>query len=56
LDKEIKCSPYYQDRHDGREMPNAKIYEEYLVRLPLWVGLSKEQIDSIVNVILNFYG
>ena len=48
-------SPYYHEKHDGREMPNAKIYEECLVRLPLWVGLSKEQIDSIVNVILNFY-
>jgi dTDP-4-amino-4,6-dideoxygalactose transaminase len=48
-------SPYYHDKHDGREMPNAKRYEECLVRLPLWVGLSKEQIDSIVNVVLNFY-
>jgi dTDP-4-amino-4,6-dideoxygalactose transaminase len=48
-------SPYYHEKHDGREMPNAKRYEECLVRLPLWIGLSKEQIDSIVNVILNFY-
>jgi len=48
-------SPYYKEKHDGREMPNAKRYEECLVRLPLWIGLSKEQIDSIVNVILNFY-
>ena len=48
-------SPYYKEKHDGRKMPNAKRYEECLVRLPLWVGLSKEQIDSIVNVVLNFY-
>ena len=48
-------SPYYHYRHDGRQMPNAKKYEECLVRLPLWVDLGKEQIDSIVNVILNFY-
>jgi len=48
-------SPYYHEKHDGRQMPNAKKYEECLVRLPLWVDLGKEQIDSIVNVILNFY-
>ena len=48
-------SPYYNEKHDGREMPSAKRYEECLVRLPLWVGLSKQQIDFIVNVILNFY-
>ena len=28
-------SPYYKDKHDGRNMPNAKRYEECLVRLPL---------------------
>lgn len=28
-------SPYYHEKHDGREMPNAKRYEECLVRLPL---------------------
>jgi dTDP-4-amino-4,6-dideoxygalactose transaminase len=48
-------SPFYKNKHDGREMPYAKRYEECLVRLPLWVGLSKQQIDFIVNVILNFY-
>ncbi len=48
-------SPFYKEKHDGREMPNAKIYEECLVRLPLWVGLKNEHINFICKEILFFF-
>ncbi len=48
-------SPFYKNKHDGREMLNAKKYEECLIRLPLWVELSNNQIDYIVEKILSFY-
>ena len=35
-------------------MPNAKRYEECLVRLPLWVGLKNEDINFICKEILFF--
>ena len=44
-------SPYYRDKHDGRKIPNAKKFEKCLVRLPLWVGLSKNQNDLICDSI-----
>ena len=48
-------SPYYQDKHDGREMTNAKIYEECLVRLPLWVKMSKKEVNYVIQKVLEFY-
>ena len=48
-------SPYYEDKHDGRKMPNAKRYEECLVRLPLWVSITEQQINQVINSIINFY-
>ena len=48
-------SPYYKNKHDGREMLNAKIYEECLVRLPLWVELKEEEINFICKKVLDFF-
>ena len=48
-------SPYFKDKHDGREMANAKKYENCLVRLPLWVEISSEQISKVIQTIKDFY-
>ena len=48
-------SPYYQEKHDGREMPNSRKFEKCLVRLPLWLGLSDMQINTIITSVKNFY-
>ena len=48
-------SPYYHDKHDGKEMPNAKRYEECLVRLPIWVNMSHDQLNYVTLKVLNFY-
>jgi len=48
-------SPYYKEKHDGREMPNAKKYENCLIRLPLWVELSKKQVDKVIDGIVSFF-
>lgn len=48
-------SPFYKNKHDGREMPNAKRYEECLVRLPLWVEMVDTQVEQVVNKVLDFY-
>ncbi|NWJ51780.1 MAG: dTDP-4-amino-4,6-dideoxygalactose transaminase [Bacteroidetes bacterium] len=39
-------SPYYQTRHDGRELPNSDRFEECLVRLPLYYELA---IQDLLN-------
>jgi dTDP-4-amino-4,6-dideoxygalactose transaminase len=48
-------SPYFIDKHDGREMPNAKKYENCLVRLPLWVNMTKGQTSQVINNVLSFF-
>jgi dTDP-4-amino-4,6-dideoxygalactose transaminase len=48
-------SPYYTNKHDGREMPNAKKFEKCLVRLPLWVDMKEEQVQSVINQTLKFF-
>ena len=48
-------SPFYKDKHDGREMPSAEIYEKCLVRLPLWVNISEKEVNYIIKKVLVFY-
>jgi dTDP-4-amino-4,6-dideoxygalactose transaminase len=48
-------SPYFLDKHDGREMPNAKKYENCLVRLPLWVNMTEGQTSQVITNVLSFF-
>jgi len=49
-------SPYYEARHDGRELPNADRYADCLLRLPLFYELREIDVEMIVDSILDFYG
>ena len=44
-------SHYYIDKHDGRELVNSDKFSDCLVRLPMFYELTKEDIESIVNII-----
>lgn len=44
---------YYEDRHDGRQLPNCDRYADTLVRLPLYYELKDDEIDMIVKLILH---
>ena len=48
-------SPYYKEKHDGREMPIAKRYENCLLRLPLWIDMNDKEVDLIIHNVLKFY-
>ena len=48
-------SPYFLNKHDGREMPNAKKFENCLVRLPLWVNMTEEQVQYVIQKVIEFY-
>ena len=47
-------SPFFNNKHDGRLMPNAKRYEECLVRLPLWVEMAESEVDYVIQKVLDF--
>jgi dTDP-4-amino-4,6-dideoxygalactose transaminase len=44
-------STFYHQIHGERVLPNADLYTEQLVRLPMFYELTKEEVDKIINVI-----
>ena len=48
-------SPFYQDRHDGRELPWCDLYTDCLLRLPLFYELTENEVDQISQAVIDFY-
>jgi len=48
-------SPFYADKHEERELPNADLYTDCLVRLPMYYDLNEYNQDIIINTIYKFY-
>lgn len=44
-------SPFYQDKHDGRELPESDRYSDCLVRLPFYYELTKKDIHFIIQLL-----
>jgi dTDP-4-amino-4,6-dideoxygalactose transaminase len=44
-------SPFYQGKHDGRELPESDRYSDCLVRLPLYYELSEKDIRFIIKTL-----
>lgn len=50
----LHSSPYYQDKHDGRALPECDRYADCLVRLPMYYDLKDEEIIEICKQINNY--
>jgi dTDP-4-amino-4,6-dideoxygalactose transaminase len=48
-------SPYYLDRHDGRELENSDMFTDRLMRLPFYYDLTFEEIDTICIAIFEYF-
>lgn len=48
-------SPYFKDKHDGRELPNADRYSERLLRMPLYYELTDEGVGFIISKMHEFF-
>ncbi len=44
-------SPFFLSKHDGRVLENADRYSDCLLRLPLFVDLTEENLNTIINII-----
>lgn len=51
----LHLSPYYQNKHDGRELPSCDRFADCLVRLPMFYELTKEQVQEVCGAISDFY-
>jgi dTDP-4-amino-4,6-dideoxygalactose transaminase len=49
----LHSSPYYKDKHDGRELLNSNRFTDRLVRLPMYYELD---VDNVVSKILKYEG
>ncbi|MBL0356346.1 MAG: dTDP-4-amino-4,6-dideoxygalactose transaminase [Chitinophagaceae bacterium] len=45
-------SPFYKDKHDGRELPQTDHYSDCLLRLPMYYELTTKQIELITNTMM----
>ena len=48
-------SPFYKDKHDGRELSQSDYYEHHLLRLPFFYDLTEEEQSYVIEEIKNFY-
>lgn len=48
-------SPYYKEKYEGRELPNAVKFERQLLRLPLFAELTSEEVSHITTQIKRFF-
>jgi dTDP-4-amino-4,6-dideoxygalactose transaminase len=48
-------SPFYEPRHDGRELPSSDLYSDCLVRLPMFYELTEQQVKYICEEIKVFF-
>jgi dTDP-4-amino-4,6-dideoxygalactose transaminase len=46
-------SPYYQPKHDGRDLPNTAYYADHLLRLPLYYDLQPEQVTKVAQAVMS---
>jgi dTDP-4-amino-4,6-dideoxygalactose transaminase len=48
-------SPFYINKHDGRELVNTDFYSGCLLRLPMYYDLTDDEILKITSCIMEFY-
>jgi dTDP-4-amino-4,6-dideoxygalactose transaminase len=48
-------SPYYQDKHDGRDLDNCDRFADTLLRLPFYHDLTNEDIEKITSLVIRFF-
>lgn len=50
----LHSSPYYQNKHDGRELLECDRYADCLVRLPMYYDLKDEEVIEMCKLINNY--
>lgn len=48
-------SPFYEHKHDGRELPETDRYTDCILRLPMYYELTDEDVNRIASVIVKHF-
>lgn len=49
----LQDSPFYKPHHDGRSLPQSAHYADCLLRLPLYAGLTREDVSRVAQAVLD---
>ena len=47
----LQKSDFYKDKHDGRELPEADMNSEYLLRLPVYYHVRNEKQNNLIKLL-----
>jgi dTDP-4-amino-4,6-dideoxygalactose transaminase len=48
-------SPFFESKHDGRDLVNADYFSERLLRLPFYYTLSEADQDLVIDQVIQFF-
>jgi len=51
----LHSSPHYKDKHDDRELPMVEVYQDCLVRLPLFYDLEDQDVEKVIALTRQFF-
>jgi len=51
----LHSSPYFKEKHDGRELPNTDRFSGTILRLPFFYSLKKREMEYVVRTISEFF-
>ena len=51
----LEKAPYFEGKHDGRDLPNSHRFADCLLRLPFYYELTEPEQDRVIEGINAFY-
>lgn len=51
----LHSSDYFADKHDGRELPECENYDQCLLRLPIYAGMTVNEQKTVINKVWRFF-
>ncbi|MFC2102686.1 dTDP-4-amino-4,6-dideoxygalactose transaminase [Bacteroidota bacterium] len=51
----LHSSPYFKEKHDGRELPNTDRFSDTILRLPFFYSLKRREVAFVVKAMQNFF-
>ncbi|HEY9178919.1 MAG TPA: dTDP-4-amino-4,6-dideoxygalactose transaminase [Flavipsychrobacter sp.] len=51
----LHSSDYFGDKHDGRELSECENYDQCLLRLPIYAGMTVNEQKTVINKVWRFF-
>lgn len=51
----LHSSDYFEKKHDGRELPECENYDQCLLRLPIYAGMTLNEQKTVINKVWRFF-